>query len=35
VEITGSSQRLGTSDGDYSDWTVPWDAWVTKSALHN
>lgn len=35
VEITGSSQQLGTSDGDYYDWTLPWDAWVTKSAVHN
>lgn len=35
VEITGSSQQLGTDDGDYFDWTVPWDAWVTKSALHS
>lgn len=35
VEITGSSQQLGSQDGDYFDWTVPWDVWVTKSAIHN
>ena len=35
VEITGSSQQLGSQDGDYFDWTVPWDVWVTKSAVHN
>jgi lipoprotein-anchoring transpeptidase ErfK/SrfK len=35
VEITGSSQRLGSNDGDYFDWTVPWDVWVTKSAVPN
>jgi lipoprotein-anchoring transpeptidase ErfK/SrfK len=35
VEITGSSQQLGPQDGDYFDWTVPWDVWVTESALHN
>jgi len=35
VEITGSSQQLGTNDGAYFDWTVPWEAWVTKSAVHN
>jgi lipoprotein-anchoring transpeptidase ErfK/SrfK len=32
VEITGSSQELGAQDGDYYDWTIPWDAWVAKSA---
>ena len=35
VEITGSSQQLGSQDGNYFDWTVPWDVWVTKSAVHN
>jgi lipoprotein-anchoring transpeptidase ErfK/SrfK len=35
VEITGSSPQLGPQDGDYFDWTVPWDVWVTKSAIHN
>jgi lipoprotein-anchoring transpeptidase ErfK/SrfK len=35
VEITGSSQQLGAQDGDYYDWTIPWDAWVAKSAQHS
>ncbi|GAA3430777.1 L,D-transpeptidase [Kutzneria kofuensis] len=34
VEITGSTQQLGAKDGDYYDWTVPWDQWLAKSALH-
>ncbi|HEX2296906.1 MAG TPA: Ig-like domain-containing protein [Pseudonocardiaceae bacterium] len=33
VEIVGSSQQLGSADGDYYDWTVPWEAWLAKSAL--
>ncbi|MGH3794071.1 MAG: L,D-transpeptidase [Pseudonocardiaceae bacterium] len=33
VEIIGSSQQLGPSDGDYYDWTVPWETWTAKSAL--
>lgn len=33
VEITGSSQQLGASDGDYHDWAIPWDTWRTQSAL--
>jgi len=35
VEITGSSQQLGPEDGDYYDWAIPWDAWITKSALRS
>jgi lipoprotein-anchoring transpeptidase ErfK/SrfK len=33
VEIVGSSQQLGPSDGNYYDWTIPWEAWLAKSAL--
>ncbi|MGD9529207.1 L,D-transpeptidase [Pseudonocardia sp.] len=33
VEITGSSQQLDKQDGNYYDWTVPWDEWTAKSAL--
>jgi lipoprotein-anchoring transpeptidase ErfK/SrfK len=33
VEITGSSRQLGSRDGDYYDWTVPWSAWTAQSAL--
>jgi lipoprotein-anchoring transpeptidase ErfK/SrfK len=33
VEIVGSTQQLGPADGDYYDWTIPWDAWTAKSAL--
>jgi lipoprotein-anchoring transpeptidase ErfK/SrfK len=32
VEITGSSQHLGPSDGDYYDWTYTWAQWQAKSA---
>lgn len=35
VEVTGSSQQLGKADGNYYDWTVPWDEWTAKSALHS
>ena len=35
VEITGSSRQLGAQDGDYYDWTIPWDTWVAKSAEHS
>ena len=27
VEVSGSSQRLGASDGDYYDWTLTWAQW--------
>ncbi|HET9257470.1 MAG TPA: Ig-like domain-containing protein, partial [Pseudonocardiaceae bacterium] len=33
VEITGSSRQLTARDGDYYDWTIPWDAWTARSAL--
>ena len=35
VEITGSTQQLGAKDGDYYDWTLSWDQWLAKSALHS
>ncbi|MBV8933872.1 MAG: L,D-transpeptidase family protein, partial [Kutzneria sp.] len=34
VEISGSTQQLGPADGDFYDWTVPWEQWRAKSALH-
>lgn len=34
VEISGSSQQLGSKDGDYSDWTYSWSEWQAKSALN-
>jgi lipoprotein-anchoring transpeptidase ErfK/SrfK len=33
VEVTGSTQHLGASDGDYYDWTLSWAQWQAKSAL--
>ena len=33
VEIIGSTQQLGPRDGNYYDWTIPWEAWTGKSAL--
>jgi lipoprotein-anchoring transpeptidase ErfK/SrfK len=33
VEVTGSSQHLGSSDGDYYDWTLSWAQWQAKSAI--
>ena len=33
VEVTGSSVPLSPADGDIYDWTVPWDNWVSMSAL--
>jgi lipoprotein-anchoring transpeptidase ErfK/SrfK len=32
VEVVGSTQQLGPQDGDYHDWVIPWDQWLTKSA---
>jgi lipoprotein-anchoring transpeptidase ErfK/SrfK len=32
VDIVGTSRQLGSSDGDYYDWTIPWEAWIAKSA---
>lgn len=34
VEVTGTSIELSRADGDIWDWTVPWDEWLTMSALH-
>jgi lipoprotein-anchoring transpeptidase ErfK/SrfK len=33
VEVGGSTQQLSAEDGDFYDWTVPWDQWLAKSAL--
>lgn len=33
VEIEGSSEQLGPSDGDYYDWTYSWQEWTAMSAL--
>lgn len=33
VEIVGTARPLASRDGDYYDWTIPWDAWIAKSAL--
>jgi lipoprotein-anchoring transpeptidase ErfK/SrfK len=33
VEVTGSTQHLGASDGDYYDWTLSWAQWQAKSAI--
>jgi lipoprotein-anchoring transpeptidase ErfK/SrfK len=33
VEIVGTSRQLASRDGDYYDWTIPWDIWTAKSAL--
>ena len=33
VEVTGTSIDLSYADGDIWDWAVPWDEWVTMSAL--
>jgi lipoprotein-anchoring transpeptidase ErfK/SrfK len=33
VEVTGTSIELSYADGDIWDWAVPWDEWVTMSAL--
>jgi lipoprotein-anchoring transpeptidase ErfK/SrfK len=32
VQVTGTSTQLAPDDG-YGDWNVPWDEWVTGSAL--
>jgi lipoprotein-anchoring transpeptidase ErfK/SrfK len=32
VEITGSTNQLDPSDGDYYDWAIPWAKWVGMSA---
>jgi lipoprotein-anchoring transpeptidase ErfK/SrfK len=33
VEIIGSSRQLSARDGAYYDWTIPWTAWIAKSAV--
>ncbi len=33
VVVSGSSQHLGASDGDYYDWTLTWAQWQAKSAI--
>jgi lipoprotein-anchoring transpeptidase ErfK/SrfK len=33
VEVTNSPVPLSLADGDIADWTVPWNQWVTMSAL--
>ena len=35
VEVTNSPTPLTGADGDIYDWTVPWDNWLTMSALHS
>jgi lipoprotein-anchoring transpeptidase ErfK/SrfK len=35
VEVTNSPIPLTPSDGDISDWTVPWDQWTAQSALRS
>lgn len=33
VEVTGTRIELSYADGDIWDWAVPWDEWVSMSAL--
>lgn len=33
VEIVGTSRPLTSRDGDYYDWTIPWEEWRAQSAL--
>jgi lipoprotein-anchoring transpeptidase ErfK/SrfK len=33
VEVTGTRIQLSYADGDIWDWAVPWDEWVSMSAL--
>jgi len=33
VEVTGTSIQLSYADGDIWDWALPWDTWVSMSAL--
>lgn len=33
VEVTGTRIELSYADGDIWDWVVPWDEWVSMSAL--
>ncbi len=34
VEVTSSRIAMSPADGDIYDWTVPWDKWVSTSALN-
>jgi lipoprotein-anchoring transpeptidase ErfK/SrfK len=34
VEVSGSQVAMSPADGDIYDWTLPWDKWVSMSALH-
>jgi lipoprotein-anchoring transpeptidase ErfK/SrfK len=34
VEVTGSKILMSPADGDIYDWTVPWDKWLSMSALY-
>lgn len=33
VEVVGTSVRLSDADGDLYDWTIPWNQWLSLSAL--
>ena len=33
VEVTGTRIQLSYSDGDIWDWAIPWEEWVSMSAL--
>ncbi len=33
VEVTGTRIQLSYADGDIWDWAIPWDEWVSMSAL--
>ena len=33
VEVSGSTQKLDSSDGDYHDWVISWSKWQSMSAL--
>lgn len=33
VEVTNSSIKVGPSDGDIRDWSIPWGEWQSMSAL--
>ncbi|MQA11336.1 MAG: L,D-transpeptidase family protein [Pseudonocardiaceae bacterium] len=35
VEIEGSDQRLSAADGDYYDWTLSWDEWLSKAGARS
>ena len=35
VEVTGTRIELSYADGDIWDWAIPWDEWVSMSALND